>query len=179
MSVSQHPHPQATTQRLIGIILTLGIAGLVVGGVGLLLMGILLGLPLMILAIPFFIALGIPLLLQTSLHPTIIVEENGIRLYPLVWRATFLRWEDIDYIRNHSLLKPPPPTRLARKGVLLHEGMMIVTPRQALPWHYHWIGLMVGDGFQHPMFAISNRTHVDYEILRETIKKHARRNKTA
>lgn len=169
MAISNHPHPNAKTQRLIGWLAGLGLMGTVLGSIGLLILGFGYGLGLMVLMVPFLLGLSTPLFLITSLHPAITVEENGLRLKPLVFPASFVRWEAIQQITKHTLLKPPPPSKLHR--LTPHEGDMLLVLPNTLPWHYRMVGWMAGHGFT-PVFAISNRTHVDYERLRDTVKKH-------
>ena len=169
MAISNHPHPNAKMQRLIGWLAGLGLLGTVVGSVGLLILGFGYGLGLMVLMVPFLLGLSTPLFLITSLHPAITVKENGLRLKPLVFPASFLQWESIREMTPHTLVKPPAPSKLRRSST--QQGEMLLVVPNSLPWHYRMVGWMAGHGFT-PVFAISNRTHVDYELLRDTVKKH-------
>lgn len=170
-TISNHPHPKASTQRIVGCFAGVGLTCMVVGSLGLLIAGMVYGLPLLIIMIPFLIGLSLPLFLLTSLHPAIIVEENGLRLNPLVFPSSFVAWDDLLQITEHTLIKPPAPSKI-QKYIKKepHEGEMILAKIGALPFHYRVVGLMSSQGFK-PTFAISNRTHVDYKILRSKIKK--------
>jgi hypothetical protein len=145
---------------------------MVIGVVGALIAGFALGLPLMVLMIPFLVALCLPLFLQTSLHPAIAVDKEGLHLNPLIWRGHFVRWEDLEGYTQHHLLRPPAPKMLKRKGRDPQEGLLIIGTTN-LPWHYRVVGLLAGKGLR-PVFGISNWTHVDYAALRNHIRKNLR-----
>lgn len=171
-TISNHPHPNASTQRVVGCFAGLGIIFSGVGSLGLLIAGIAFGLPLLVIMIPFLIGLSLPLFQLTSLHPTITVEENGLRLNPLVFPSSFVAWDDLAEIREHTLIKPPAPSKIQKYTKREpHQGEMILAKIGKLPFHYRIVGLMSGQGFK-PTFAISNRTHIEYKILRSEIKKH-------
>ncbi len=167
MTISSHPHPNPSVRRLVGWLAAVGLLGVVFGTIGLLLIGFGYGLPLTIVMIPFLWGLSAPLLLLTSLHPVIIVEEEGLRLKPLVFPASFVQWDAIVELKEHSLLKPPPTTKRGRRKKAA-KGHMIVATR--LPIHYRVVGLFAGVGFR-PVFAISDHTHQDYLQLYREIKK--------
>jgi hypothetical protein len=171
-TISNHPHPKANTQQLVGCFAGIGLACTVVGSLGLLIAGIMNGLPLLVIMIPFLIGLSLPLFQLTSLHPAITVEEDGLRLNPLVFPPSFVAWDDLIEMTDHTLVKPPAPSkiqqRLKREP---HTGEMILAKMGVLPFHYRVVGLMGGQGFK-PTFAISNRSHVEYEALRSEIRKH-------
>ncbi len=168
-TISNHPHPKARTQRIVGLFAGLGLLGALLGSLGLLFIGLAYGLILMLIMIPFLLALSMPLLLLTSLHPAVRVEEKGLHLKPLVFRTSFLEWDAIVGMVEHSLVKPPPPSKIRRRDP--HQGEMFLVQPGHLPWHYRMVGVIAGHGFQ-PVFAISNRTHVDHERLRDTIHQH-------
>jgi hypothetical protein len=171
-TISNHPHPKASTQRIVGCFAGVGLACTVVGSVGLLIAGIADGLPLLVMIIPFLIGLSLPLFLLTSLHPAITVEEEGLRLKPLLFPSSFVAWDNLLDMVNHELVKPPAPSKIQQR--LKREpqkGEMILAKMGALPFHYRVVGWMGGQGFK-PTFAISNRTHIEYDALRSEIKKH-------
>lgn len=167
MSISTHPHPQPRRQRLVEIIAALALLGVIIGTLGLLIIGIAYKLILMLLMIPFLLGLSASLLLLTSLHPQITVEEEGLWLKPLVFRRSFVQWQDLRLVK-HTLISPPPPSKFKTREA--QEGEMLQVPPSKLPKHYCIVGLIAGYGFT-PIFAISNRTHLDYKILRDTLKK--------
>jgi hypothetical protein len=153
----------------------LGLFGAAIGSVGLLVVSLAYGLPLMALMIPFLIGLCGPLLVLTSLHPGIVVEQDGLRLTPLVWKSSFVRWADLERLTEHTLLKPPPPQRRSagKRRVEIQSGVMIIARRGALPWHYRIVGLMAGSGFR-PTFAIASHAHVGYEALYKELQRRMR-----
>lgn len=178
-TISNHPHPKATTQRLVGCFAAMGLVFMLIGVMGLFLGGIVYGLPLLIIMIPFLIGLSMPLFLLTSLHPTIRIEENGLQLKPLVFPASFITWENMIERIEHTLVKPPAPSKVQQQLKRTpHKGEMILAKTTALPIHYRIVGFMAGQGFK-PTFAISNRTHVDYEALQSEIQKHLPQRKEA
>lgn len=168
MMISSHPHPKPRYRHLVGWLAGAGLMGVVVGTVGLLVVGIGYGLPLMVLMVPFLWGTGAPLLLLTSLHPVITVEEDGLCLKPLFFPASFVSWETIIEMTDHRLLKPLDNTRRGRQRKPVKGQMLLV---ERLPFHYRVVGAFAGYGFR-PVFAISDRTHTDYEKLRREIKKN-------
>jgi hypothetical protein len=171
MPISSHPRLNPGRQRFAGCMARLGLLGAGLGVVGLLAVGIGYGLPLLILMIPFLIGLSVPLLTLTSLHPAITIEDGGLRLTPLVWKSSFVGWQDVERLTTHTLLKPAPPERYQRrrKGAAVHSGHMLVARRGALPWHYCVVGVMAGFGWR-PVFAVSNQTHTEYEKLHRELR---------
>ncbi|NDJ85479.1 MAG: hypothetical protein GYB66_06305 [Chloroflexi bacterium] len=171
MTISNHPHPRQRLQRLIGCFTVSGMLLTVLGVAGLLVLGIGYGLFLMVLMVPFLLGLALPLFLLTSLHPSIAVEEGGLRLRPLVFAETYVAWDKIEAMTPHTLVKPPPPSKLRRKA---QTGVMFVARPGALPAHYRVVGMLSGHGFK-PVFAISDRTHQDYEHLKQQIERYIKK----
>lgn len=170
MTISNHPKPQ----RLVEILLVLGLLGTLFAIIGLLILGIGYGLWLMVLMIPFLIGLTAPLFLLTSLHPAIRIEETGVYLKPLVFPTSFVLWEDVVEMVEHTLVRPPLPSKLGKRKT--QTGEMFIVQGGKLPFHYRVVGFMAGYGFT-PVFAISDRTHLDYYILRQQMKKYLSKRK--
>lgn len=133
------------------------------------------GAGLTLLMIPFLLGLTVPLVLLVSLYPAVSVAEEGLRLQPNGMPGTFVRWEELEAIAEHTLLKPAPPPKLRREA---HQGDMIIVRKGAVPFYYRLIGMMAGYGTS-PVFAISNRTHVEFSALRRTLKNRLPHRKTA
>jgi hypothetical protein len=106
-------------------------------------------------------------LLLTTATPRVTVSPEGITIQPLVWKEQFIRWNDVQAIKNYPLL-PPSDSEIGRKamtgrrGYRPAEGKMLVIP--ALPIQYRVTGYLAGEGFT-GVIALSNRTHQEYDRL--------------
>lgn len=163
--ISTHPRLNPLRTRLISwfAALLLGTSALAV--LVLLIVSILNVLPLLLITALFMFVLVSPVLLLTSLHPAIDVHEEGLQVTPLVWKSHFVPWQDLSHLTRHRLLGPPPTERSGKKEV---EGLMIVG-RQG-KWHFRVVGIFAGQSGK-PVFAISDRTHQDFNTLRYNLKK--------
>jgi hypothetical protein len=163
--ISTHPRLYPTRTRLIAwfAAVLLGFAALAI--VAILIISILNVLPLLFITALFFTVLVTPVLLLTSLHPAIDVYEEGLQVTPLIWKSHFIPWESLSHLTRHRLLGPPPPERSGKKEV---EGLMIVGDHGK--WHFRVVGIFAGQRGK-PVFAISDRTHQDYNKLRFNLKK--------
>jgi len=104
------------------------------------------------------------------LHPEITVREEGLRLKPLIWKASEVQWENLVTLTDHSLLPAPPPERQLRlRKKQPSVGAMIIAKQGALAWPYCLVGFAAGHGLT-PIFAISNKTHKNYEALAEALQ---------
>jgi hypothetical protein len=150
---------------MVGGLALLGMIGIIFGAGGLLIIGLFYGLPCLILMIPFLLGMIFPLVVLTALHPGITANEEGLRLKPLIWKASELRWENLVALTDHSLIPAPPPDRQLRlRKKPAQVGYMIIVQRGALGWPYRLVGVAAGHGLN-PIFAISNKTHTNYEAL--------------
>ncbi|MEB2287424.1 MAG: hypothetical protein OZ934_04875 [Anaerolineae bacterium] len=168
--LSDHPHPRPALRRITAVLIALGIAGALVGIVGLLVLGFGYGLPLLVLSVPFLIALVVPLLQLAVLHPRVTVYERGVWLQPLLGRGRWIAWEDIARVAEHTLIRRGQARRRDRE----HFGQLIVVER-GLPPVFMIVGLMAGLGWRARAFGISTHSHVEYEALRRAIVRGARR----
>lgn len=168
MMISSHPHLNPTRQRLLGVLLRVAFVAIAFAVVGLLVLGIGYGMFLMIVMIPFLLALSSSLLLLACLHPSIEVHERGLTIKPLVFKKQQVAWEAIEEMVDHSLMKPIPPKR--QNKAKTPQGQMLLLGRGALPLPYRIVGLLAGHGYR-PVIAIASWTHTDYDTLRRTIQK--------
>lgn len=125
------------------------------------------GAGLVLVMIPFLLGLATPLVLLIALYPRIEVREDGLVLHPNGLPPTYVPWEHVQRLTEHTLLKPPPPSKLKRTP---HQGDMVLLQPGVVPFYYRIVSLIAGYGGT-PVFAISNRTHVDYEDLKRLLKK--------
>lgn len=161
--LSRHPTPRL--RQIVGGLALLGMVGIIFGAGGLLIIGLFYGLPCLILMIPFLLGMIFPLVVLTALHPEITVREEGLQLKPLIWKASEVGWENLVALTDHSLLPAPPPDRqfrLIKKRPAV--GSMIIAKQGTLAWPYRLVGCAAGHGLN-PIFAISNKTHTNYEAL--------------
>ncbi|MCB9438252.1 MAG: hypothetical protein H6673_14850 [Anaerolineales bacterium] len=168
MTISSHPHLNPTRQRLLGVLLRVAFVAIAAAILGMLVLGIGYGLFLMIVMIPFLLALSSSLLLLACLHPSIEVHEGGLTIKPLVFKKQQVAWEAIEEMVNHSLMKPVPPKH--QNKAKTPKGQMLLIERGALPWPYRIVGLLAGHGYR-PVIAIGSWTHRDYDTLRRTLEK--------
>ncbi|MCQ3930978.1 MAG: hypothetical protein DPW16_11010 [Chloroflexi bacterium] len=169
--LSNHPHPHPVLRRMVGWLALAGMIGILFGAVGLLIAGLTYGLSLMILMIPFLLGMIFPLIILTALHPQITLQEEGVQIKPLVWKTRLVSWEQLTGLTDHSLMKPPPPARqqnLTKRPVT--KGQMILVEKGALGWPFRIVGFAAGHGTT-PVFAISSKTHRDYDQLLQTLKR--------
>jgi len=166
--ISNHFHPNHRLHRWIGWMARAAMFGTVLATFGLMLGAVAYSAGLLLVMIPFLWGLSVPLFLLTSLYPSVIVYEDGIEVKPYGFSASRLSWDDILATTQHTLLKPPPPSKLKR---VAQSGVMIVVKPTSLPFHYRMVGLMAGAGWK-PIFAISNKTHTDYEDLLAIFESH-------
>jgi hypothetical protein len=118
--------------------------------------------------------LMLPLVMLLSVSPPIRLEQGGLRLYPLFGKAQFVKWEQIQTVREYPLLPKADQEiewRLlqGRKKYRAAAGKMLIVT--GLPWRYRVAGFFAGAQSQ-PIIALTNRTHTDYEQLLRTIEKH-------
>lgn len=159
--ISNHLHPQLGFHRWIGRLAVLSMFGVIIGTLGFIAMAFLYQAGLMLVMIPFLWGLSLPLFLLTSLYPGVVVYEQGVELQPFGFRPSQLAWDDLVAITEHTMLKPAPPSKLRRTA---QTGTMIIVQSDKLPFPYKIVGLIAGIGWK-PVFAISNKTHTDYESL--------------
>ncbi len=168
---SNHPHPHPLLRRVVGWIALAGIIGIVFGAIGLLIIGLIYGLPLMVLMIPFLLGMMIPLIILTAIHPEITVQDEGVHIKPLIWKSRLVAWEQLTALADHSLMKPPPPSRQQKlTGRPVVKGQMILVEKGALGWPFRVVGFAAGHGTT-PVFAISSKTHRDYDQLYQALKR--------
>jgi hypothetical protein len=152
-----HQHPNPTLDRLAQSLCLLILVALAVAEVGLIVFFasghgafLLMGMTLVLFA-PY-------LLMQTTISPTVVVDDDGLTLRTLFWGEVRLAWDDARAFKAYPLLPPPDNEALRR--------VMLVVPR--LPWLYRFNGIFVGEGFI-GVIAITNRTHTDYAALCQTL----------
>lgn len=159
--ISNHLHPNIFFHRWIGRLAALGLGASLFASIGLFMVGVVYAAPFMVLMIPFLWGLSVPLFLLTSLYPGVVLHEDGVELLPYAFKTNQLAWDDLIAITEHTLLRPPPPSKLRRKT---HTGAMILVKPDKLPAPYKVVGFIAGMGWN-PVFAISDRTHTDYDAL--------------
>jgi hypothetical protein len=167
--INTHRHPRPALRRLTAALVTLGIAGDVLGVAGLLVLGFGYALPLLPLMAIFLAVLLVPLIQLAVMHPAVAVYERGLALQPLVGPRVWLPWDAIRRVEDHTLI---------RRGKMRdrdqeHFGQLIVA--DGLPWPFAVIGLAAGLGWRTRAFGISTYSHTDYAALRSAIQRHKRR----
>lgn len=167
--ISDHPHPRPLLRRLTALALAAGIGGAVLGIAGLLMLGVGYGLPLLLLSVPFLAALLVPLLQLAVMHPQVTVYEGGLWLRPMLGRAIWLAWDDIARLADHTLIRRGQPRPRDRE----HFGQLVVVER-GLPPVFLTVGWMAGLGWRVRAFGISTHSHTDYETLRQAIARGVR-----
>ncbi len=165
--LSEHPHPRPRLRRLVGWLLALGLGGVVFGALGLLALGVGYGMPLLVLATPFLVVLGVPLVQLAVMHPHIRVYERGLWLKPLLWPPSWVAWEAIRSVETHTLIR----RGTSKKGQREHFGQLVVV-EGALPWPYRTVAGMGGLGWKKHAFGISTYGHTDYKTLLNAIQRH-------
>jgi hypothetical protein len=111
-----------------------------------------------LLLIPF-------VLMLTTATPPVTVSDDGLLIEPVIWRARFVPWAQVQAIQPYPLLpqREAETTRRALVGRARYQpaaGIMLVIA--GLPPQYRIAGLLAGTGGQ-PVIAVTNRTHTDYE----------------
>lgn len=163
---SEHAHPRPALRRITGWAVGAGLIGIALGVGGLLALGIGYRLPLMPLAAIFLALLAVPLLLLSVLHPHVTVYERGLWIKPLLWRGSWVPWEAITGLHEHTLIQREKRTRWDRA----REGR-IITVDQALPPVYAVVGVMAGLGWARG-FGIASHSHQDYAGLLSAVRRH-------
>ncbi len=169
--LSEHAHPRPALRRVTGWLVAAGLIGIVVGVIGLLVLAIGYRLLLLALAAIFLAALAVPLLQLSALHPAITVYERGLWLKPLVWQGSWVPWDALTGLHDHTLIQRGKRTRwdTSREGHL-------ITVTGALPVVYAVVGWMAGLGSRRA-FGIAAHSHTDYAALLSAIKRHIPRQK--
>lgn len=167
--ISDHPRPRPALRGLTAILVTAGLIGEVAGVIGLLALSVIIGLPLLPLMAFFLAMLCPPLVLLAVLHPRVTVYENGLWIKPLIGRGSWVTWDAVTRIADHTLIQ---------RGVMKerqqeHFGQLIVV-NSGLAWPYLVVGIMGGLG-RVRAFGISTHGQRDYEGLHRTIKRHLRK----
>ena len=116
--LSEHAHPRPALRRVTGWLVTAGLIRHWVGVIGLLVLAIGYRLLLLALAAIFLAALAVPLLLS-ALHPAITVYERGLWLKPLVWQGSWVPWDALTGLHDHTLIQRGKRTRwdTSRKAI--------------------------------------------------------------
>lgn len=167
--LSEHPHPRPALRRVTGWLVGAGLAGIGFGVAGLLALAIGYRLLLLPLAAVFLATLAAPLLLLSVLHPHVTVYERGLWLKPLLWPASWVPWDALTGLHDHTLIQRSSRTRWERA----REGHLI-TVAGALPPVYLVVGWMAGLGNKRA-FGIASHSHTGYSALRSAIRQRAPR----
>jgi hypothetical protein len=169
MTIHEHPRPwlYRVSARLLAVVLILG-GWAIIAQIGL---GFTVG-PLFFGTAFFTAVLMIPLLLQSVLHPTIIVRDDGLTLRPMLWPEQFVRWDQLTGIIAHPLIFNDEASgqHLHGQKYQPREGVVIlVDPQAGLSSIYRLVGGVAGMG-NTPAFAISSTTHTGYTELLAAIR---------
>ena len=165
--LSEHVHPRPRLRRLTAWLLALGLGGTVFGALGLLVLGVAYRMPFLLLATPFLVVLGGPLVQLAVMHPRIRVYERGLWLKPLLWPPSWVDWDAIVSVEKHTLIR----RGVQKKGQREHFGQLVVV-RDGLPWPYRVVAGMAGLGWGKRAFGISTYGHTDYKTLLNAIQRH-------
>ncbi len=165
--LSEHVYPRPRLRRVTAWLLAVGLGGLVFGALGLLVFGVAYRMPLLLLALPFLLVLGGPLVQLAVMHPRIRVYERGLLLEPLLWPPSWVDWETIASLEDHTLIR----RGVQKKGQREHFGQLVVV-QSSLPWPYRVVAGMAGLGWDKHAFGISTYGHTDYKTLLNAIQRH-------
>ncbi len=125
------------------------------------------GLYLLPLMAVFLLILTLPLIQLAVMHPQITVYERGLWIAPLLWPASWITWDAITRIEDHTLIR-----RIENKsGQLEHDGHLIIVTH-GLPWPYQVIGGMAAFGWRTRAFGIATHAHHDYKTILNTIQRY-------
>jgi hypothetical protein len=166
-----HPRPllDLVTQGTAALFLATAIALLIIQLV-LIVQGV---SPLLVFAVSTTLALLVmPALWLLFATPAVIVSEEGITLRPRFWSPVVVAWDDVRAVKLYPLL-PERDGEKVRQALVgrakfrAAEGIMLIIPK--LPFTYRFQGFFVGEGWT-GVVAVTNRTHTDYETLREALR---------
>lgn len=162
-----HPHPQPRLRRISAVLIALGLVGAALGVLGLIALGVLYGLPLLVLAAGFLIVLALPLVQVAVMHPQIAVYAEGLWLQPLLGRGAWVPWAAIVRLADHTLIR----RGTTRRGQRAQEGQLVIV-EGALPWPYQLVAGMAGLGWRTRAFGIAAHAQRDYPALLNAIQRH-------
>ena len=165
--LSAHPYPVPLLRRVTAWLAGAGLLGVALGVVGLVVFGVWHGLPLLPFAAIFLLVMGMPLLQLTVMHPQITAYERGLWLQPLLWRGSWVAWDAIAALNDHTLIR----RAINKRGQVEREGQLVVVKR-GLPWMYAVVGGMAGLGWRTRAFGIATHAHRDYKTLLNAIQHH-------
>ena len=165
--LSEHVHPRPRVRRMTAGLLALGLSGTALGTLGLLVVGVMYRMPLLLLAIPFFVVLSGPLVQLAVMHPHIRVYERGLWLKPLLWPPSWVDWGAIVGVEKHTLIR----RGVQKTGQREHFGQLIVV-KDGLPWPYRVVAGLAGLGWDKHAFGISTYGHTDYKTLLNAVQHH-------
>jgi hypothetical protein len=168
--LSDHPHPHPVLRRITRGLVAAEIVADIAGVIGLLLLGVVYGLPLMPVIALFLAGMLIPLLQLAIMHPAITVYENGLWLQPMLTGGRWIPWEAVVVVADHTLIRRGTTKDRQRE----HFGQLIIVD-DGLPRVYAVIGGLAGYGWRTRAFGISTHSHTDYKTLLNAIQKHKRR----
>ena len=169
---SAHPHPKPRLDRLTQYSAT-ALLIIMALTVPLQILLALLGIPaFLFLLTAIFTALLTPfVLLLTTATPAVEVSDEGVTIMPVIWRRRFVPWSGVTAVKEYPLL-PGAEAESGRKLMTgrnryaAAQGLMLAIP--ALPAQYRITGFLAGEGFT-PVIAVTNRTHVRYDVLVDKI----------
>lgn len=117
--------------------------------------------------------LAIPVLALITATPRLILDDEGIRLEPIVWPRQFVAWQDVLRMEDYPLL-PEPDQEVLRRAFLGRkryrpaEGKMLIV--RGLPPQYRAAGLLAGVRGE-PIIVVTNRSYADYDALVQTLER--------
>jgi hypothetical protein len=173
-SAQHHPHPQPRRYRLSQYLGTAMMLALCLAAPLQIILALATGGALFLLTAPLSLLMLLPLALLTHATPPVSVDEAGITLRPALGRARFVPWESVRAVRPYPLL-PPEDAETVRRAMVGRKkyqaaaGVMLIVP--ALPLPYRAVGFFAGEGLT-PAFALTNRTHIDYDSLVARVTRH-------
>jgi len=165
--MTRYDHPNPLLNRMMQITVLVLLILLLLAIPALILLGLLLSAGGFYLMAVMVGLLTLPLWMTLSVTPAISLDQDGITIYPLLWKARFIPWENVESMADYPLL----PTRdheverrvlQGRKKYRAAEGKMLRV--RGLPPQYRATGVFVGEGMR-PIIAVTNRTHTDYQTL--------------
>jgi hypothetical protein len=170
---SPHRHPNPLADRISQIGGLVLIVVMIAAALGQFVLA-LSGLPLLLFSGIITLLLIAPVMLLTSATPAVTVSADGITIQPRVWRARFVRWDEVRAVKPYPLL-PPKDVEVGRRAFVGRrryrpaEGIMLVIP--SLPLVYRFTGLFTGEGFT-GVIGLTNRTHTEYEALIQQVQRN-------
>ncbi len=169
--MTHYPHPKPNVDTFSQVMVLIGLGMMLISVLGMIVL-VANGAPSgFLLLIPVMAALALPLIMRLSVTPAVTIDDAGLTIKPRFGKAHQIDWHQVEKVAPFPLL-PSEDTEVVRRAAVgrshyaVAQGLMLIIP--SLPPRYRVAGWFAGEGGK-PIIAITNRSHVNYDQLAQTV----------